>query len=76
MFRVGDIVKLTGISRHGKNRVREIGELWEVMPPPNPNLPWSEPGVLSLRSVDDPKFWRIIHPDDDSNFKMEKSNGT
>ena len=28
---VGDKVKLTGITRHGKNRVREQGETWEVI---------------------------------------------
>ena len=27
---VGKKVKLTGITRHGKNRVREQGEVWEV----------------------------------------------
>jgi len=27
---VGKRVKLTGISRHGKNRLREQGEFWEV----------------------------------------------
>ena len=28
---VGNKVKLTGITRHGKNRVREQGETWEVI---------------------------------------------
>ena len=28
---VGDIVKLSGKTRHGKNRIRENGELWRVM---------------------------------------------
>jgi hypothetical protein len=28
---VGKKVKLTGKSRHGKNRVREQGEAWEVV---------------------------------------------
>jgi hypothetical protein len=27
---VGDKVKLTGISRHGKNRVHENGEIWTI----------------------------------------------
>jgi hypothetical protein len=27
---VGKKVKLTGITRHGKNRVREQGDIWEV----------------------------------------------
>ena len=28
---VGDKVKLKGITQHGKNRVREQGEVWEVI---------------------------------------------
>ena len=28
---VGKKVRLTGITRHGKNRVREQGDVWEVI---------------------------------------------
>ena len=28
---VGDDIRLTGKNRHGKNRIRENGELWEVI---------------------------------------------
>jgi hypothetical protein len=28
---VGDAVRLTGKTRHGKNRVRENGKFWEVI---------------------------------------------
>ena len=28
---VGDVVKLAGKNRHGKNRVRENGKFWEVI---------------------------------------------
>ena len=28
---VGDKVKLTGITQHGKNRVREQSDVWEVI---------------------------------------------
>ena len=28
---VGDIVKLFGKTRHGKNRIRENGDMWEVI---------------------------------------------
>ena len=35
---IGDIIKLKGISRHGKNRVREFGEDWIVMSEPEPMI--------------------------------------
>ena len=30
-FFVGDVVRLSGKTRHGKNRVRENGEFWEII---------------------------------------------
>ena len=31
---IGDIIKLSGLSRHGKNRVRQFGEKWVVISEP------------------------------------------
>ena len=28
---VGDAVRLSGKTRHGKNRIRENGDMWEVI---------------------------------------------
>ena len=28
---VGDAVRLSGITRHGKNRIRENGDMWQVI---------------------------------------------
>ena len=28
---VGDLVRLSGVSRHGKNRIRENGDMWRVL---------------------------------------------
>ena len=30
-FFAGDIIKLSGKTRHGKNRIRENGDMWEVI---------------------------------------------
>ena len=30
-FFVGNHLKLRGISRHGKNRIRENGDMWEIL---------------------------------------------
>jgi hypothetical protein len=37
---IGSTVRLRGITRHGKNRVREQGELWDVVGVPH--------GVVSM----------------------------
>ena len=44
---MGDIIKIRGLTRHGKNRVREHGEMWEV-------TEWKSdllPGQQSIRSI-------------------------
>ena len=57
----GALVRLVGISRHGKNRVRENGELWIVRE--------VRDGRVALDSVqtDD---WRWVFIADDRNFNM------
>ena len=30
-MKVGNKIKLAGVTRHGKNRIRENGEIWEVI---------------------------------------------
>ena len=44
-FFAGDIIKLSGKSRHGKNRIRENGDLWEVT-----NLDGQDSSVLSTKA--------------------------
>jgi len=43
---VGDAVRLTGKTRHGKNRIRENGDMWEVI-----TIDGKESSVLLLRSA-------------------------
>jgi len=43
---IGDIIELKGISRHGKNRVREFGKDWIVLSEPEPMICFDgEPGI-------------------------------
>jgi hypothetical protein len=44
---MGDIIKIRGLNRHGKNRVHEHGEMWEV-------TEWKSdlrPGLQFIRSL-------------------------
>ena len=43
-FFIGDNLRLAGKTRHGKNRIRENGDLWEV-----PNLDVKIPQYFPLR---------------------------
>ena len=31
VIHIGDLVRLSGVSRHGKNRIRENGDMWRVL---------------------------------------------
>ena len=44
---MGEIIKIRGLTRHGKNRVREHGEMWEVTDWKSP----LRPGEQSIRSL-------------------------
>ena len=62
---MGDIIKIRGVTRHGKNRVHEHGEMWEV-------TEWKSelrPGLPFIRSIKtgderwlDPENFEIILP--------------
>ena len=41
---VGDAVRLSGKTRHGKNRIRENGDMWEVI-----TIDGKESSVLSTK---------------------------
>ena len=72
-FMIGDIVKLQGRSRHGKNRVREQGDIWVVIEPMNNG----KAGML-LQSHNIPREKRWVHPHLDNDFIVhlwESANG-
>lgn len=66
------ILRLKGISNHGKNRVREHGELWKVNTEHSSPLRLNEISIQSLKTGD----LRWVNPFEDRNFEMEVvSNG-
>jgi len=65
---LGKKVKLVGKSRHGKNRVREQGELWQVVnEKSNINFRTNAPGpfLLIQSESSDNIRWVSIHGDPD-----------
>ena len=45
-FFIGDNLRLAGKTRHGKNRIRENGDLWEVT-----NLDGQDSSILSTKDM-------------------------
>ena len=72
-MKIGDKVKLTGITRHGKNRVREQGDLWTVTAIATAHQSsFTAVGteIALLRAESNPdKNWRWVEAKDDKNFK-------
>jgi hypothetical protein len=73
---VGDKVRLTGITRHGKNRVREQGDLWTVTAIATARQSSFAPvgtKIALLRAETDPlNHWRWIVAKNDKNFHVKK----
>ena len=68
-FFVGDIVKLFGKTRHGKNRIRENGDMWEVI-----QVDGQDSSVLPTKVCAAPLSgsgnWRWIDLVDDRDMKI------
>ena len=73
---VGDVLTLTGRTKHGKNRVREQGALWVVselhVAQRHGVHPEGTPLAL-LRAIDNDKHWRSIRQTNDLNFMVEET---
>ena len=70
----GDKVKLTGKTKHGKNRVREQGAEWIVVKVKSGVLFSDDKGkeFALLRKEDNPgEFWRWVALKEDKNFSVE-----
>ena len=63
------ILRLKGISNHGKNRVREHGELWKVTEHSSKThvMRLNEIFIESLETGDS----RWVNPSEDRNFEVE-----
>jgi hypothetical protein len=69
---VGNKVKLTGITRHGKNRVREQGEVWEVIRiNPTVSFKTKAPGPFMLLQAAEGINMRWVSIINDDNFSVE-----
>ena len=73
-MKIGDRVKLTGLTKHGKNRVREQGDLWTVTALSVAHKSSFAPigsDIALLRADSDPaKHWRWVEVKNDKNFHM------
>jgi len=73
--KVGDKVKLTGLTKHGKNRVREQGDMWTVTLLSVASASSFAPigsHIALLRAESDPtKFWRWVEVNNDKNFHVK-----
>ena len=69
---VGDAVRLSGKTRHGKNRIRENGDMWRVI-----NLDGKESSVLSTKICVVPmaegrrENWRWLDLPEDEHMEIE-----
>ena len=71
----GDTVKLTGKTRHGKNRVREQGSAWTVVGVVDspPWFPSPSGRVLRLEAAG---HWRMVSTFGDKNFDVTHTDTT
>tara|TARA_B100001564_G_C20631897_1_gene667616 strand:- start:128 stop:394 length:267 start_codon:yes stop_codon:yes gene_type:complete len=69
---VGDAVRLSGITRHGKNRIRENGDMWEVI-----TIDGKDSSVLSTKICVVPmaegrrENWRWLDLPEDEHMEIE-----
>ena len=71
-MQVGKKVKLTGITRHGKNRVREQGDIWEVIRlNPTVSFKTKAPGPFMLLQAATSINMRWVSTVNDDNFSVE-----
>lgn len=72
-MKVGDILILSGKTKHGKNRVREQGEHWKVLKIKGALPHCRFPVGTSIAEIEtiDGKHWRIISINGDNDFDFE-----
>jgi len=76
-MKLGNKVKLTGITRHGKNRVREQGALWRVVgEKPSVSFNTPAPGPFLLLESEENEgphgfHARWVSLRDDPDFELE-----
>ena len=69
---IGNIIKLKAISKHGKDRINQFGDLWKIEQIVDKVLFSNKIGTwFGIRSEIKNDF-RWIHSDNDENFKIIK----
>jgi hypothetical protein len=68
-FFVGNHLKLRGITRHGKNRIRENGDMWEILAVDGQNSSILATKV-SLMPLSGTGNWRWIDVPEDSDMEI------
>ena len=72
-MKAGDILFLSGKTKHGKNRVREQGELWRVIKIKGalPHGRWpAGTEIAEIESLDG-RHWRFISTIGDTDFDVQ-----
>ena len=68
---IGDVIRLVGVNRHGKNRIRENGDLWEIT-----NMDGAESSILTTKICVRPIMegrtdnWRWIDLPEDEHMEI------
>jgi len=71
----GDIIKLSGKTRHGKNRIRENGELWRVL-----TVDGADSSILTTKvcvrplDIERRDEWRWVDIPDDEHMEIVASH--
>ena len=72
-MKAGDILILSGKTKHGKNRVREQGELWRIVRIKGalPNGRWPAGTEIAELETLDGKDWRFVSVTGDTDFDFQ-----
>ncbi len=72
-MKAGDILILSGKTKHGKNRVREQGELWRIIRIKGalPHGRWPAGTEIAELETLDGKHWRFVSINGDTDFDFQ-----
>ena len=72
-MKAGDILILSGKTKHGKNRIREQGELWRIIKIKGalPHGRWPAGAEIAELETLDGKFWRFVSVPVDEDFDFQ-----
>jgi hypothetical protein len=73
-IREGDLLHLSGKTRHGKNRIREQGKYWRVVKIKGALPGGRYPGGTTIAELEtlDHSHWRLISVNGDTDFDFHR----